>query len=259
MTQKPMSMFVLRGLVRRCLAVLFTALLGGLVLSAPAAAQQGGRDVVGVTLGMTPDEAEAVLKARNADYKFVKVYWRGADGKASNAVGKLGAALPAKPSDQVNTARGYTRPEAVMVYFTATEGRVYAVYRQVFNKQVGVSASELEAQLAKKYGAGELSEGSYRFYQRMLDAKGQPNVQCSHRGFEWERAPGGQSRGCGLSVEARFSDKMGPDTYMTFETWMMDHQAAERDSLALQARQNAAAAETASKVKEAARANKPGL
>ena len=62
-----------------------------------------------------------------------------------------------------------------------------------------------------------------------------------------------------MSVEARFSDKMGPDTYMTFETWMMDHQAAERDSLALQARQQALAAEAASKVQGAARANKPGL
>ena len=259
MTHTPLSMFFLRGLVRRCLAVLFTALLGGLVLSAPAAAQQGGRDVVGVTLGMTPDEAEAVLKARNPDYKFVKVFWRGADGKASNAIGKLGAALPDGPTDRINTSRRYSRPEAVMVYFSATEGRVYAVYRQVFNKQVGVSASELEAQLTKKYGSGELSQGSYRFYRRMLDAKGQPNAQCSHRGFEWESAPGGQSRGCGLSVEARFSEPMGPDTYKTFETWMMDHHAAERDSLALQARQQAAAAEAASKMQGAARANQPGL
>ena len=259
MTRTPMSMFFLRGLVRRCLAVLFTALLGVVVLSTPAATQQGGLDVVWVTLGMTPDEAEAVLKARNPDYKFVKVYWRGADGKASNAIGKLGAALPAKPTDRVSIARGYWRPEAVMVYFTATEGRVYAVYRQVFNKQVGVSASELEAQLTKKYGAGELSQGSYRLYRRMLDAKGQPNAQCGHRGFEWESAPGGQSRGCGLSFEARFSEPMGPDMYTTFETWMMDHQEAERDSLALQARQQALAAETASKVQEAARANKPGL
>ena len=43
MIRIPMSMFVLRGLVRKCLAVLFTALLGGVVLSAPAAAQQGSR------------------------------------------------------------------------------------------------------------------------------------------------------------------------------------------------------------------------
>ena len=54
MIRIPMSMFVLRGLVRKCLAVLFTALLGGFVLAAPAAAQQGSRDVVGVTLRMTP-------------------------------------------------------------------------------------------------------------------------------------------------------------------------------------------------------------
>ena len=54
MSRIPMSMFFLRGLVRRCLAVLFTALLGGFVLAAPAAAQQGSRDVVGVTLRMTP-------------------------------------------------------------------------------------------------------------------------------------------------------------------------------------------------------------
>lgn len=52
---------------------------------------------------------------------------------------------------------------------------------------------------------------------------------------------------------------MGPDTYATFQTWLMDHQAAERDSLALQARQQALAAEAASKMQGAARANKPGL
>ena len=70
---------------------------------------------------------------------------------------------------------------------------------------------------------------------------------------------GGQSRGCGMSLEAQFSDSMGPDTYATFQTWLMDHQAAERDSLALQARQQALAAEAASKMQGAARANKPGL
>lgn len=145
-------MFFRRGLVHRCLTVLFTVLLGGGVLSAPAAAQQGSRDVVGVTLGMTPEEVEAVLKARNPNYKFVKVFWRGADGKASNAVGKIGAALPTGPSDRINTSRGYSRPEAVMVYFTQTEGRAYAVYRQVVNKQAGMSANELEAQLTAKYG-----------------------------------------------------------------------------------------------------------
>ena len=259
MIHTPMSLSFLRGLVRRCLAVLFTALLGGVVLSASAAAQQGSRDVVGVTLGMTPEEVEAVLKARNPNYKFVKVFWRGADEKASHAVGKLGAALPSGPGDRINTSRGYSRPEAVMVYFTETEGRAYAVYRQVVNKQVGISASDMEAQLAAKYGTPDPSKGMYRLYRRMLDAKGQPNARCGHRGFEWESAPGGQSRGCGMSLEAQFSDPMGPDTYATFQTWLMDHQAAERDSLALQARQESVAAEAASKVQGAARANKPGL
>ena len=259
MIHTPMSLSFLRGLVRRCLAVLFTVFLGGVVFSAPAIAQQGSRDVVGVTLGMTPEEVEIVLKARNPNYKFVKVFWRGADGKASNAVGKIGAALPSGPSDRINISRGYSRPEAVMVYFTATEGRAYAVYRQVVNKQVGISASDMEAQLAAKYGAPDPFKGMYRLYRRMLDAKGQPNARCGHRGFEWESAPGGQSRGCGMSLEAQFSDSMGPDTYATFQTWLMDHQAAERDSLALQARQEAVANEAASKVQGAARANKPGL
>ena len=63
MIRIPMSMFVLRGLVRRCLAVLFTALLGGFVLSAPAAAQQGSRDVVGVTLGMTPAPSQVSISS----------------------------------------------------------------------------------------------------------------------------------------------------------------------------------------------------
>lgn len=252
-------MFFRRGLVRRCLTVLFTVLLGGGVLSAPAAAQQGSRDVVGVTLGMTPEEVEAVLKARNPNYKFVKVFWRGADGKASNAVGKIGAALPSGPSDRINTSRGYSRPEAVMVYFTQTEGRAYAVYRQVVNKQAGMSANELEAQLTAKYGPPDQFKGMYRLYRRMLDAKGQPNAQCGHRGFEWESAPGGQSRGCGMSIEAQFSDQIAPDTYATFQTWLMDHQAAERNAMALQARQDAVATEAASKAQVAARANKPGL
>lgn len=252
-------LFFLRGLVRQCLTVLLTALLGGVVLSNPAAAQQGSRDVVGVMLGMTPDEVEVVLKARNPAYKFVKVFWRGADGKASNAVGKIGAALPSGPTDRINTSRGYSRPEAVMVYFTVTEGRVYAVYRQVVNKQVGISASDMEAQLAAKYGTPDPSKGMYRLYRRMLDAKGQPNSRCGHRGFEWESAPGGQSRGCGMSIEAQFSDPMGLDTYATFQTWMMDHQAAELDAMARQAQQEAVANEAASKVQGAARASKPGL
>ena len=162
MNHIPMSMFFLRGLVRRCLAVLFISLLGGVVLSASAIAQQSSRDVVGVTMGMTPAEVEAVLKARNPNYKFVKVFWRGADGKASNAVGKIGAALPSGPSDRINTSRGYSRPEAVMVYFTETEGRAYAVYRQVVNKQVGISASDMEAQLAAKYGTPHTSSGCWR-------------------------------------------------------------------------------------------------
>ena len=59
----PMSLSFLRGLVRRCLAILFTALLGGLVRSAPAAAQQGGRDVVGVTLGMTPAPSQVSISS----------------------------------------------------------------------------------------------------------------------------------------------------------------------------------------------------
>ena len=253
------SMFFQRGLLRHCPALLLAATLSGFVVSAPASAQQSNRDVVGVTLGMTPDEVEAVLKARNPSYKFVKVFWRGADGKASNAVGKLGAALPSGPSDRINTSRGYSRPEAVMVYFTATEGRAYAIYRQVVNKQVGISANEMEAQLTAKYGTPDPFKGMYRLYRRMLDAKGQPNAQCGQRGFEWESAPGGQSRGCGISVEAQFSDQMAPDTYATFQTWLMDHQAAERDARALQARQEAVGAESASKMQSAARANKPGL
>lgn len=252
-------MFFLRGLVRQCLAVLFTAILGGVVLSAPVAAQAVGRDVVGVTLGMTPDEVEAVLKARNPSYKFVKVFWRGADGKPSSAVGKIGAALPSGPSDRINTSRGYSRPEAVMVYFTATEGRAYAVYRQVVNKQVGMSANDMEAQLTAKYGAPDPFKGMYRLYRRMLDAKGQPNVRCGHRGFDWEGAPGGQSRGCGMSLEAQFSDQIAPDTFATFQTWLMDHQAAERDAMARQAQQEAVATEAAAKVQGTARSNRPGL
>ena len=63
MTHKPLSMFFLRGLLRRCLAVLLTALLGGVVLSTPAAAQQGGRDVVGVTLGMTPAPSQVSISS----------------------------------------------------------------------------------------------------------------------------------------------------------------------------------------------------
>ncbi|APW39535.1 hypothetical protein RD110_21875 [Rhodoferax koreense] len=253
------SMFFQRRLLRQCLFLLLVATLSGFIFSPPASAQPGGRDVVGIVLGMTPDEVEAVLKARNPSYKFVKVFWRGADGKPSNAVGKLGAALPSGPTDRINTSRGYSRPEAVMVYFTATEGRAYAVYRQVVNKQVGISANEMEAQLTAKYGTPDPFKGMYRLYRRMLDAKGQPNAQCGHRGFEWESAPGGQSRGCGMSIEAQFSDQMAPDTYATFQTWLMDHQAAERDAMALQAKQKAVAAEAASNMQNAARANKPGL
>ena len=122
-----------------------------------------------------------------------------------------------------------------------------------------MSANDMEAQLTAKYGAPDGHKGEYRLYRRMLDAKGQPNARCGHRGFEWESAPGGQSRGCGMSIEAQFSDQIAPDTYATFQTWLMDHQAAERNAMALQARQDAVATEAASKAQGASRANKPGL
>lgn len=67
MIHTPMSLSFLRGLVRRCLAVLFTVFLGGVVFSAPAIAQQGSRDVVGVTLGMTPEEVEICWRHLNSD------------------------------------------------------------------------------------------------------------------------------------------------------------------------------------------------
>lgn len=247
-------------LARRTSAVLMAATLGWAALPSPSFAQaNGARDVAGIVLGMSPGEVETVLRARNPSFKMLKVYWRAADGKPGTAVAKLGGALPSGPSDRINTSRGYSRPEAIMVYFTQTDGKAFAVYRQVVNKQTGMSAPEIEAQLKAKYGTPDGFKGQYRLYRRMLDDKGQPNPGCGHRGFDWESAPGSQSRGCGLSVEAQFSDPIGPDVYMTFQTWMVDHQMAERDARAGQERQREAANDAATKVQKSARGNLPRL
>lgn len=247
-------------LARRTSAILMAATLGWAALPSPSFAQaNGARDVAGVTLGMSPGEVEAVLRAHNPGFKMLKVYWRAADGKPGTAVAKLGGALPSGPSERINTSRGYSRPEAIMVYFTQTDGKAFAVYRQVVNKQTGMSATEIENQLKAKYGTPDAFKGQYRLYRRMLDNKGQPNPGCGHRGFDWESSPGSQSRGCGMSVEAQFSDPIGPDVYMTFQTWMVDHAAAEQDVKILQTRQAAMAKEAAGKVQDAARSNRPGL
>ena len=227
--------------------------------STSAVAQMRTRDVVGVAIGMTPDQAEIALKARNPNFRFVKVYWRGADGKPSNALAKLGAALPNGPADRISTTRSYSRPEALMVYFSESDARVYAIYRQVVDKKVGVLASAVEAQLVEKYGAADPFKGTYRLYRRMLDSNGQPNPRCGSRAFDWESAPGRQSRGCGLSIEVQFSDDIGPDMYATYQTWLIDHGAEEKDAQASQARRAAKDATSATSAQNAARANKQGL
>ena len=79
--------------------VLGGALAALSLLCHPALAQLKSQDIVGVALGMTPDQAEAALRVHEPKFRFQRIYWRGADGKPGKTVGQLLAALSGNSND----------------------------------------------------------------------------------------------------------------------------------------------------------------
>lgn len=242
--------FSLRALSARLVAV--AALLGGVAISLPAQAQVQTPDVAGVRLGSTPLEVEAALRALDPRFQFLKVYYAGPDGKASNAIGALKAAIQTG-----SDLRGidWKRLDGFAVYFGQDDGKAYAIYRQVFSP-TGLPLAQTLADLAKKYGP---DTGSYpTIYVRAEGNAGQASNSCIGSGFGWTGGPGGFDPACGKSIKVQFDPKSST-VAAGFQTWLFDHRLAGAALRAAQVRGQTAAQEKSRKQLEAVQGNRPAL
>ncbi|RZI54544.1 MAG: hypothetical protein EOP12_02365 [Pseudomonas sp.] len=242
--------FSLRALSARFVTV--AALLGGVTIDLPAQAQVQALDVAGIRLGSTPSEVEAALRALDPRFQFLKIYYAGPDGKASNAISALKAAIQTG-----SDLRGidWKRLDGFAVYFGQDDGKAYAIYRQVFSP-TGLPLAQTLADLAKKYGP---DTGSYpTIYVRAEGNAGQASNNCIGSGFGWTGGPGGFDPACGKSIKVQF-DLRSNIVAAGFQTWLFDHRLAGAALRAAQARGQAAAQERSRKQLEAVQGNRPAL
>jgi hypothetical protein len=241
--------FSLRALSARLVTVAF---LGGAAIGLPAQAQVQAADMAGVRLGSTPSEVEATLRALDPRFQFLKVYYAGPDGKASNAIGALKAAIQTG-----SDLRGidWKRLDGFAVYFGQDDGKAYAIYRQVFSP-TGLPLAQTLADLTRKYGP---NTGSYpTIYVRAEGSAGQVANGCVASGFGWTGGPGGFDPACGKSIKVQFDSKSDA-VAAGFQAWLFDHRLAGAALRAAQARGLAAAQERSRKQLEAVQGNRPAL
>ena len=241
-------------------AVVFASALASLaLLCSPALGQLKSQDIVGVGLGMTPDQAEAALRAHEPKFRFLKIYWSGADGKPGKAVGQLLAALPGDSYDVGNNLQGvnWRRPDSVAIYFTQGTGRAFAVYRQVYAGQAGVSGPQMKEALTSKYGPSLDSASPVLFSRhKVLDKQGDV---CSNTSFDWAVQPRGYLTGCGQSFFLRFQEPIALQVFQLYRVWLLDHEAAAADAAQMQALRQAQGEALNRKAQESARSNKQAL
>ncbi|MBU1359756.1 MAG: hypothetical protein KJ901_13500 [Gammaproteobacteria bacterium] len=215
-------------------------------------AQLGAPDVAGVRLGASATEVEQTLRALDPRFKFLKIYFAEANGKASASVAAIKAAV-----QQGADLRGidWKRENGFAVYFSESTGQAYAIYRQAANPQ-GISIPQTEAALTAKYGP---TRGLYPgIYVRNVDAAGKPSDSCGGSGFGWQGGPGGYDSKCGQALKVQFDPK-APGVAAGFQTWLLDHQLAKAALEASRAKQQAAAQEAGRKQQVSIRGNKPAL
>ena len=236
-----------------------SALAALALLCQPALAQLKSQDIVGVALGMTPDQAEAALRAHEPKFRFQKIYWRGLDDQPGKTVGKLLAALPGDGYDVGKDLRGvhWKRPDSLAVYFTQGTGRVFAIYRQVYTGQVGVSGPQMKEALTNKYGPSLDSESPGLFSRSKVLAKQAEN--CSNTSFDWAVQPQGYMAGCGQSFNLRFQDAIANQVFQSYRVWLLDHEAAAADAIEMQALRQAQVEALNRKAQESAKSNKQAL
>ena len=218
----------------------------------PASAQLGATDVAGVRLGASADEVEATLRALDPRFKFLKIYFPDANGKASTSVAAIKAAV-----QQSTDLRGidWKRPDGFAVYFDEGTNRAFAIYRQVAHAQ-GISIGQTEEALTKKYGP---TVGSYPgIYIRNVDLAGKTTASCGGAGFGWQGGPGGYDPRCAQALKVQF-DPIRPGVAAGFQTWLLDHRLAQAAIQASQAKQQAAAQDAARKQQDAVRGNRPAI
>ena len=241
-------------------AVVFASALASLaLLCSPALAQLKSQDIVGVALGMTPDQAEAALRTHEPKFRFQKIYWRGLDDKPGKTVGKVLAVVPGDSYDVGKDLRSihWKRPDSLAVYFTQGSGRVFAIYRQVYAGQIGVSGPQMKEALANKYGPSMDSASPVLFSRhKALDKR---SDACFNNSFDWAVQPGGYLAGCGQSFSLRFQEAIGPQVFQLYRAWLLDHEAAVADALEMQAQRQAQNEALNRKTQESAKSNKQAL
>ena len=241
-------------------AVVFGSALAALaLLCQPALAQLKSNDIVGVALGMTADQAESALRIHEPKFRFQKIYWRGLDDKPGKTVGQLLAALPGDAYDVGKNLQGvnWRRPDSLSIYFTQGTGRVFAVYRQVYVGQAGVSGPQMKEALTGKYGPS-LDAASPVLFSRhkVLDKQGD---NCSNTSFDWAVQPRGYLAACGQSFFVRFQEPIAPQVFELYRVWLLDHEAAAADAANVQAQRQAQGEALNRKAQESARSNKQAL
>lgn len=239
------------GRARLGASVAVLALLAG--LSLPAAAQLLATDVAGVQLGATAAEAEAALRAHNAGFQFIKVFWAGSDGKATTAVAAIKAAVPTGPGGI--SAVDFKRPDGIAVYFGLSHGKAQAIYRQVADPR-GIPQQETLQGVIQKYGA---DLGLYPgIYVRNVDGSGKATLGCGASNFGWGGRPGAADPACSKALRVQFDPK-APGVAAGLQLWLFDHQLVLADLKAQQSQQQAAGQEAARRSQEAIHGNKPAL
>jgi len=242
--------FFLRGGARWSAAAVLAAFAAW---SPPAAAQLLATDVAGVKLGATAAEVEAVLRAHDARFKFIKVFWQGPDGKATTAVAAIKAAVPTGPGDI--SALDFKRPDGIAVYFGLSHGRAQAIYRQVADPR-GIPQEATLQGVIQKYGA---DLGSYPgIYVRNTDASGKATGSCGASNFGWGGPPGGADLPCGKALRVQFDPK-APGVAAGLQLWLLDHQLVFADLKVQQSQRQVAGREAARRSQDAIRGNKPTL
>ena len=213
---------------------------------------------MGITLGQSAEQAEAALRAKAPTFQIVKVYWRGLDGKATNNVAKIAAGIPSVGGQKIDAnSIDWRRPDSVAVYFTQTDSRVVAVYRQVYAGDIGVLASEFKQALSEKYGPADSAEYP-NIYHRSIDSSGKTG-SCLFINLGWDGVGRDFKPDCLQSIKVQLDDPIGPGVYSKYRVWFYDHRIAAADAKASQAQAAVLQEQANRKAVEAAKGQKQSL
>ncbi|MDM0028402.1 hypothetical protein [Variovorax saccharolyticus] len=206
----------------RTLPFLLALALGGCAMNPgnPGGAHLAARDLAGISLGMTTQEARAAMQARYAGIPLKLSVYR-AQG-----------AQPESPAMLSGTIRGSENGETLTVKFGETTGRVVAILQEGW-KTSGFNTQAFLAEAEAKYGATTSREHKTG-YSRGFSSFGLPEPRCVNRSRpENFQFPLPSASACGDSVNLWLYNYVGrPNSGLesNYNIYLVDNAAAAREA-----------------------------